>query len=441
MHAPHQTQSRTEAINFCVALWKNDPRNRARRPLLVHNLETNQEDLNKSQTADEDGGEAELDEPETLEDGTHNARALFCLSLNNPFRRAAIALIEWKWLDMFIFSVIFANVVFMALEDPVDPRPSDDHKLLFEVSAYVFIAIFALECLLKIFAMGLILGRGAYLKDWGNWLDFFIVLTGVVDIFLIDRAAEQSSGTFNAFRTVRLLRPLRALRAIGRFKELRVLVQLLYSCMPMLLDVASLLFFIFFVFGIIGVKLWHGVLRGKCYSLTDGHMLHVKGAHNFVCSEVQGTQECPEGYACLQLGANPFNNVVNFDNILYSFLTIFQIMTMQGWNHVMYAVMDSFSIWCVLWFLLLILVGPFFALQLFLVVIANRYAEVRVHVYVFVYVCMYVCMYALKLFLVVIANRYAEVRVHVYVFVYVCMYVCMYVCPEAISGCHREQIC
>ncbi len=377
------TQSRTEAINFCVALWTNDPRNRSKKPLVVHSLQAEDpgKTPQKQQSMDEEAAE-DMEENETLEDGLHNERALFCLALKNPFRRAAIALVEWKWLDIFIFSVIFANIVFMAMEDPVNPRPSESQKLTFEISAYVFISIFSLECLLKIVAMGLIFGRGAYLKDWGNCLDFFIVLTGLVDIFLIDQAAEQSSGTFNAFRTVRLLRPLRALRAIGRFKELRVVVQLLASCIPTLLNVASLLLFIFFVWGIVAVKLWQGALHGKCYNVADGHLLHVKGANNFVCSEMGGMQQCPQGYACLRLGDNPFNNVANFDNILFSFLTIFQIMTLQGWNHVMYAILDSFSIWSVLWFHPLVLIGPFFALQLFLVVIANRYAEVHTYVHV-----------------------------------------------------------
>lgn len=56
---------------------------------------------------------------------------------------------------------------------------------------------------------------------------------------------------------------------------------------------------------------------------------------------------------------------------------LFQVMTLQGWNFVLYMLQDTYSVWCLIWFVPLIIIGPFFALQLFLVVIANRYAEVK----------------------------------------------------------------
>lgn len=84
-------------------------------------------------------------------------------------------------------------------------------------------------------------------------------------------------------RTVRVLRPLRAINRIPskvkkvtnqllfptliiiHCKGMRILVMLLLDTLPMLGNVLLLCFFVFFIFGIIGVQLWAGLLRQRCY--------------------------------------------------------------------------------------------------------------------------------------------------------------------------------
>ena len=46
---------------------------------------------------------------------------------------------------------------------------------------------------------------------------------------------------------------------------LRILVMLLLDTLPMLGNVLMLCFFVFFIFGIVGVQLWKGLLRNRCY--------------------------------------------------------------------------------------------------------------------------------------------------------------------------------
>lgn len=185
-------------------------------------------------------------------------------------------------MDVFILCVIFANIVFMAVDDPVNPSPSDVRVLINLIGSYFFMAVFAWEALIKIVAMGFVFGKKAYLRDAWNILDFFIVVTGLIDLFAIRVDEQSASGaTFDALRPLRLLRPLRALRAIGRFNQLRSIVMMIISCIPMLLNVTSLLSFIFFIFGIIGVQLWQGILRGRCYN----HVCFASSASSFkLCS-------------------------------------------------------------------------------------------------------------------------------------------------------------
>ncbi|KAG8523906.1 Voltage-dependent L-type calcium channel subunit alpha-1D, partial [Galemys pyrenaicus] len=60
------------------------------------------------------------------------ARALFCLSLNNPIRRACISIVEWKPFDIFILLAIFANCVALAIYIPFpeDDSNSTNHNLV-----------------------------------------------------------------------------------------------------------------------------------------------------------------------------------------------------------------------------------------------------------------------------------------------------------------------
>lgn len=50
--------------------------------------------------------------------------------------------------------------------------------LLQESVEYVFLVIFAFECMMKIIAYGFLMHQGAYLRNGWNILDFVIVVIG-----------------------------------------------------------------------------------------------------------------------------------------------------------------------------------------------------------------------------------------------------------------------
>lgn len=80
--------------------------------------------------------------------------------------------------------------------------------------------------------------------------------------------------SLSAIRTIRVLRPL---RAINRVPSMRTLVMLLLDTLPMLGNVLLLCFFVFFIFGIVGVQLWKGLLRNRCFlSLNITHHPHLR---------------------------------------------------------------------------------------------------------------------------------------------------------------------
>ncbi|KAG8268302.1 hypothetical protein J6590_029004 [Homalodisca vitripennis] len=52
---------------------------------------------------------------------------------------------------------------------------------------------------------------------------------------------------------------------VSQRSGMRILVMLLLDTLPMLGNVLLLCFFVFFIFGIIGVQLWEGILRQRCF--------------------------------------------------------------------------------------------------------------------------------------------------------------------------------
>jgi hypothetical protein len=79
--------------------------------------------------------------------------------------------------------------------------------------------------------------------------------------------------------------------------------------------------------------------------------------------------ECPDDFICGKTLENPNWGVNNFDNILYSFLQVFIITTLEGWTEIMGFTFKTFSDFTFVYFVLLIFIGAFFLLNIILAVI------------------------------------------------------------------------
>uniref|UniRef100_A0A4W4H1L7 Ion transport domain-containing protein n=1 Tax=Electrophorus electricus TaxID=8005 RepID=A0A4W4H1L7_ELEEL len=290
--------------------------------------------------------------------------------------------------------VILLNCVTLGMYQPCEniDCTSDRCQVLQAFDAFIYI-FFALEMVVKMVALG-IFGRRCYLGDTWNRLDFFIVMAGMVEYSL-----DLQNINLSAIRTVRVLRPL---KAINRVPSMRILVNLLLDTLPMLGNVLLLCFFVFFIFGIIGVQLWAGLLRNRCFpeenfTLPSGVTLPApyyqpeeEDEQPFICSLAQdnGIMSCSDVPArreggkdaeplvnsstsamglcvnwnqyytrCLTGHSNPHKGAINFDNIGYAWIVIFQVITLEGWVEIMYYVMDAHSFYNFIYFILLIIVS------------------------------------------------------------------------------------
>uniref|UniRef100_A0A7N4V094 Voltage-dependent T-type calcium channel subunit alpha-1G n=1 Tax=Sarcophilus harrisii TaxID=9305 RepID=A0A7N4V094_SARHA len=313
--------------------------------------------------------------------------------------------------------VILLNCVTLGMFQPCEDIACDSQRcrILQAFDDFIF-AFFAVEMVVKMVALG-IFGKKCYLGDTWNRLDFFIVIAGMLEYSL-----DLQNVSFSAVRTVRVLRPL---RAINRVPSMRILVTLLLDTLPMLGNVLLLCFFVFFIFGIVGVQLWAGLLRNRCFlpenfsiplsvDLERYYQTENEDESPFICSQPRenGMRSCRsvptlrgeggggppcgldyEAYnsssntTCVNWNQyytncsagehNPFKGAINFDNIGYAWIAIFQVITLEGWVDIMYFVMDAHSFYNFIYFILLIIVGSFFMINLCLVVIATQFSETK----------------------------------------------------------------
>jgi hypothetical protein len=80
------------------------------------------------------------------------------------------------------------------------------------------------------------------------------------------------------------------------------------------------------------------------------------------------------GMFCTAYG-NPNFGITSYDNILWAWLTIFQLITQEGWTDIMYATQDAVSTWVWIYYVLLLIFGSFFAVNLAIAVLYVQFIK------------------------------------------------------------------
>uniref|UniRef100_A0A3P8QNY7 Voltage-dependent L-type calcium channel subunit alpha n=1 Tax=Astatotilapia calliptera TaxID=8154 RepID=A0A3P8QNY7_ASTCA len=330
-------------------------------------------------------------------------RALFCLTLNNPIRRACISLVEWKPFDIFILLSIFANCVALAIYIPFpgDDSNSTNQELVigdmgflfyFESPClmlmcltveYAFLIIFTIETFLKIIAYGLVMHQNSYVRNGWNMLDFVIVIVGLFSVVLemITKDADsggQSGGKPGGFdvKALRAFRVLRPLRLVSGVPSLQVVLNSIIKAMVPLLHIALLVLFVIIIYAIIGLELFIGKMHATCYMTETGALAEEEPAPCAISGH--GRHCLLNGTVCREGWQGPNNGITNFDNFLFAMLTVFQCITMEGWTDVLYWMNDAMGFelpW--VYFVSLVIFGSFFVLNLVLGVLSGEFSKER----------------------------------------------------------------
>ncbi|CAL8071395.1 unnamed protein product [Orchesella dallaii] len=295
-------------------------------------------------------------------------RALFCFTLKNPIRKLCIDVVEWKPFEYLILLTIFANCVALAVYTPYPNSDSNSTNQTLEKIEYIFLIIFTAECIMKIIAYGFVLHPGSYLRNGWNFLDFTIVVIGIISTALSNLMKEGFD--VKALRAFRVLRPLRLVSGVP---SLQVVMNSILRAMVPLLHIALLVLFVIIIYAIVGLELFSGKMHSTCFENSTGEMMKdpvpCGGAYN--CED-------DVNYTCRLYWEGPNKGITNFDNFGLSMLTVFQCITLEGWTTVMYNIQDSMgSSWQWVYFISMVIIGAFFVMNLILGVLSGEFSKER----------------------------------------------------------------
>ncbi|XP_051970170.1 sodium channel protein type 4 subunit alpha-like [Xyrauchen texanus] len=279
-------------------------------------------------------------------------------------RRTCYQIVEHNWFETFIIFMILLSSGALAFED-IYIEQRKVVKVVLEYADKIFTYIFILEMALKWIAYGF----RKYFTNYWCWLDFLIVDVSLVSLV----ASTLGYSDFAAIKSLRTLRALRPLRALSRFEGMRVVVNALIGAIPSIMNVLLVCLIFWLIFSIMGVNLFAGKF-GRCINRTG---------FIYNSSDINNRTEC---LAMNNSSLYYWTKVkVNFDNVGAGYLALLQVATFKGWMDIMYAAVDSRaveeqpikenSLYMYLYFVIFIIFGSFFTLNLFIGVIIDNFNQ------------------------------------------------------------------
>ncbi|KAG6969181.1 hypothetical protein JG687_00003360 [Phytophthora cactorum] len=358
------------------------------------------------------GGQVPADEEEEKQDDANApsspispGRSLFLFAADSKVRRVASYLSTHRHFDSTVFGLIVVSSIALAVDNPL-ADPNSGLATFLKGLDKAFAIVFAIEMVIKIVAMGLILHKGAYLRNGWNIIDCVIVVSSIIMLV----AESSGKGTnLKSLRSLRGLRTFRPLRMISRRPGLKLVVNALFEAIPEVINVLFVCMLFFLIFSIVAVNYLKGTFNacsGDVYNaFSDAQMSFLVSPKTwkdstdlqrnwFVGTACETTFPTTTGsdltseYVCECWGAD-WGHILpqNFNNVGSAMLTFFEISTTEGWADVMMAAIDSNGIgmqpirdnnmiWA-LFFVLFIMVGSFFVVNLFVGVIIDNFNRMK----------------------------------------------------------------
>ncbi len=283
--------------------------------------------------------------------------------------------VEHKYFGMFITFMIIANTVFMGMEYSTEDAsyytPAMYKSTLEQLNTFCSI-VFLLEMVLKLVGIG----WKAYKRDPFNLFDMLIVCISVLEwialgVAVMEGSAGESGGG-GGFGVLRVFRILRVFKLAKSWKELNNLIRLIGLSIRDVSSATVLLLVIMFIFTMIGMQLFGGQWDAEQVRAVVQPLRVLLVSCKFglpVLAFLISTP--PPTYTWQFYPDDPPR--ANFDDFFWSFVTVFQVLTGENWNEVLWGSMKASGVTAAIYFLLLNLFGGFIILNLFLAILLARF--------------------------------------------------------------------
>ncbi|XP_063835176.1 muscle calcium channel subunit alpha-1-like isoform X1 [Ostrinia nubilalis] len=251
--------------------------------------------------------------------------------VNRRMKRACRRAVKSQTFYWLIIVLVFMNTVVLASEHYKQPEWLD---LFQEYGNAFFVALFTLEMLVKMYSLGL----QGYFVSLFNRFDCFVVIGSISEMVLTKTEVMPPLG-ISVLRCVRLLRVFKVTRY---WRSLSNLVASLLNSIQSIASLLLLLFLFIMIFALLGMQVFGGKFNYDPVEEKDRH---------------------------------------NFDCFWQALLTVFQILTGEDWNAVMYegikayGGVGSFGILACIYFIILFICGNYILLNVFLAIAVDNLAD------------------------------------------------------------------
>uniref|UniRef100_A0A182M232 Sodium channel protein n=1 Tax=Anopheles culicifacies TaxID=139723 RepID=A0A182M232_9DIPT len=178
------------------------------------------------------------------------------------FRQFILQYVDTPAFEWFVLVLIFASSITLCFEDIHLDKNKDLKRILYWTNL-VFCLIFIIEMFLKWIALGFT----KYFSSFWTILDFVIVFVSVFSLLI------EENENLKVLRSLRTLRALRPLRAISRWQGMRIVVNALMYAIPSIFNVLLVCLVFWLIFSIMGVQFFGGKFF-KCVD-EDGELLPI----------------------------------------------------------------------------------------------------------------------------------------------------------------------
>uniref|UniRef100_A0A671MIB9 Voltage-dependent L-type calcium channel subunit alpha n=1 Tax=Sinocyclocheilus anshuiensis TaxID=1608454 RepID=A0A671MIB9_9TELE len=249
---------------------------------------------------------------------------------NIVLRRKCHVWVKSKFFNWWVLLVVLLNTLVIAMEHHNQTEGLTSFQ---DTANVILLACFTIEMVMKMYAFG----PRAYFMSIFNRFDCFVVTIGILEIFLVVSNIMTPLG-ISVMRCIRLLRLFKLTRY---WTSLNNLVASLLNSVKSIASLLLLLFLFIVIFALLGMQVFGGKL-------------------NFPDRVIQRS---------------------NFDNFPQALISVFQVLTGEEWDSIMYnGIMahggpQSPGILVSIYFIILYVCGNFVLLNVFLAIAVDNLAE------------------------------------------------------------------
>ena len=267
-------------------------------------------------------------------------------------------LVIHKYFDYFITGCILVNTITLSMDHyPVPDAGKDYYPAETEPEAFkaveninmVLTYVFIIEMALKIPALGPV----GYASDPFNLFDAFIVVTSIVEIIMaaVSDSEEGGASGMSALRTFRLFRVFKLAK---QWEEMQILLRAMARTSIDIANFAVLLILFMYIMALVGMQFY-------------ANEMHFDPDTNF---KIDFDDKYERWNSPEVMDNIPRNN---FDNLMWSLTTIFQFLSGENWNSIMYDCYRAGGVGGIIYNMVIFIIGAMIVMNLFLAILLSNF--------------------------------------------------------------------